>query len=278
MDFALGLGSVALLAHVSWWVLRRQNRRHLVAVVLVAVLVVSLAAPPLARAQGSVMAAIQAVLNVINGVIQTALHEINDVRAALNNFYQSVTWPVELIRQARIEVQQMMSQYRNLMASILRMNLESATLPIPQALETLIRDHRVDNFSGLAQAFGNAYRTIPLPTDASPEDRAVADIDDALTLDNLKLLKATDDATDLELQAADSIENAAAQAAPGSTPFLTAAAAASSIRSQALAQKMLAAELRQEAARMAHGNELRKHGATFTAQLRGVLVNLLQHN
>lgn len=278
MGFAVCLGSAALLSLVSWFVLSRQSRRHLVPVVVVAVLLVSLAAPPPALAQGSLVAAIQAVLNAINGVIQTALHGMHDVRAALNNFYQSVTWPVALIRQARMQVLQMMGQYRNLMASILRMNLESATLPSPQALENLMRDHRVDNFSSLAPAFGNAYGAIPLPTDASPEDRAIADMDDALTLDNLKLLKATDAATDLELQAADSIENAAGQAAPGSAPFLTAAAAASSIRSQALSQKMLAAELRQEAARMAHGNELRKHGATFTAQLRGVLVNLLQHN
>ncbi len=278
MNSAVCVGSAALLSLLSWSVLSRQSRRPLVAVVVAALLVVSLAAPPPVLAQGSVVAAIQAVLNVINGVIQTALQGIHNLRAAINNFYQSVTWPVELIRQARMQVLQMTSQYRNLMAGILRINLQSATLPIPQALENLIRDHQVNNFRSLAQAFGTAYGTIPPPADASPQDRAIADMDDALALDSLKLLKATDDASDLELQAADSIENAASQAAPGSAPFLTAAAAASSIRSQALAQKMLAAELRQEAARMAHNNELRKQGATFTAQLRGVLGNLLQHN
>jgi len=40
---------------------------------------------------------------------------------------------------------------------------------------------------------------------------------------------------------------------------------------------MLAAELRQEAARLAHRNTLRKENATKTTELRGILVNLLQH-
>ena len=93
----------------------------------------------------------------------------------------------------------------------------------------------------------------------------------------LKLLKASDQATDVEIQSADSIENAAVQTAPGSAPFLTATAIVSGINSQALTQKMLAAELRQEAARLAHRNTLRKENANKTTQLRGVLVNLLQH-
>jgi hypothetical protein len=102
-------------------------------------------------------------------------------------------------------------------------------------------------------------------------------MDDALALDTLKLLKASDRATDLEMQSADSIENAAGQAAPGSAPFLTATAIVCGIHSQALTQKMLAAELRQEAARLAHRNTLRKEDANNTGQLRGVLVNLLLH-
>jgi hypothetical protein len=136
----------------------------------------------------------------------------------------------------------------------------------------------VNNFSALTQAFGSTYGAIPFSTDASQSDRDMSDMDDALTLDSLKTLKVSDSATDLELQAADSIETSASQAAPGSAPFLTASAVASSIRSQALTQKMLAAELRQEAAHIAHQNGFRKRGAAFSTQLRGVMMNLLQHN
>jgi hypothetical protein len=278
MRLAVSIGYLVLFSLFSWLVVNLKSRRHAVTAVVAAVLLVHLAIPMPAHAQGSLITAVQAVLNVIHGVIQTALNGIENVRTAVRNSYQNVTWPVALIAQARSDALEMVNQYRNLVASILHINLKSATLPVPQTLESLIRDHRVDNFSSLGQAFANTYRPIPTAADASPEDRAITDMDDALVLDNLKTLKATDGATDLELQAADSMENAAGQAAPGSAPFLTAAAAASSIRSQALTQKMLAAELRQEAAKMAHGNELRKRGATFTLQLRGVLINLLEHN
>ena len=259
--------------------LTANSRRRVLTVTVAGILVATLViAPPVAEAQVSLIQAIQAVLSVINGVIQTGLNAINAVRSAINTFYQSVIWPVQLINQAKMQITQMISQYRALMTAVFNLRLNSATLATPQSLENLIRDHRVNNFNSLTQSFGNTYRGIPTSLDASQADRDMSDMDDALTLDSLKILKATDNATDLELQAANSIENSASQAAPGSAPFLTASAVASSIRSQALTQKMLAAELRQEAAHIAHQNGLRKRGAAFTTQLRGFLTNLLQHN
>ncbi len=263
----------------TWLVLNANSPRRLLAVTLAGVLVATLViAPAPAQAQGGLIQAIQAVLNVINGAIQTALTAINTTRAAISNLYQNLIWPAQLINQAKAQVLQMISQYRNRMTSILSINLSSATLPAPQSLENLMRDHRVNNFNALTQFFGNTYGAIPTATDASPADRDMSDMDDALTLDSLKTLKASDNATDLELRAANSIETSASQAAPGSAPFLTATAVASSIRSHALTQKMLAAELRQEAAHIAHQNGFRKRGAAFSTQLRGVIINLLQHN
>jgi hypothetical protein len=263
----------------TWFMVTANSSRRVLAVTVAGILVSTmLVAPPLAEAQGGLVQAIQAVLNVINGMLKNALTAINTARAAMNALYQNFVWPLQLINQARAQVTQMINQYRALMASILNMNLSSATLPTPQSLETMMRDHRVNNFSSLSQSFGNTYGAIPTSVDASQADRDMSDMDDALTLDSLKTLKASDNATDLELQAANSIENSATQAAPGSAPFMTASAVASSIRSQALTQKMLAAELRQEAAHIAHQNGFRKRGATFTTQFRTLMMNLLQHN
>jgi len=263
----------------TWFMVTANSSRRVLAVTIAGILVSTmLIAPPLAEAQGGLVQAIQAVLNVINGTLKNALAAINTARAAMNALYQNFVWPVQLINQARAQVTQMINQYRALMASILNMNLSSATLPTPQSLETMMRDHRVNNFNSLTQSFGNTYGAIPTSVDASQADRDMSDMDDALTLDSLKTLKASDNATDLELQAANSIENSATQAAPGSAPFMTASAVASSIRSQALTQKMLAVELRQEAAHIAHQNGFRKRGATFTTQFRTLMMNLLQHN
>ena len=263
----------------AWFMATVHGRRRVLAVTLAGVIVVTLVvAPPQAQAQGGIIQAIQAVLKVLNTLILPVVNSINGTRSANSTFYQTTVWPVQSISQANAQVLQMMGQYGNLMSRILGINLRSATLPAPQSMETLLRDHQVSNFAGLTQSFHSTYRTIPTPTDASQADRDMADFDDALTLDSLKTLKASDSATDLELQAANSIESAAGQAAAGSTPFLTATATTSSIRSQALTQKMLAAELRQEAARIAHQNGLRKRGAMFTTQLRGTIMNLSKHN
>jgi hypothetical protein len=265
----------------AWMVLVVNGRRRLLALSLASVILVTLGMiPPQAEAQGpgGIVQAIQAVLKVLNSLILPVVNSIHGTRSANSAFYQTTVWPVPSINQSTSLVLQMIGQYRNLMSGILNLNLRSATLPAPQSMETLIRDHQVNNFAGLTQSFNGTYRTIPAPTDANQADRDMSDFDDALTLDSLKTLKASDSATDLELQAADSIESAAGQAVPGSIPFLTATATSSSIRSQALTQKMLAAELRQEAARIAHQNGLRKRGAMFTTQLRGFIMNLSQHN
>lgn len=272
--------SFALFSMVLTWLMltATTSRRAATIAVAGALVATMVVAPPTAEAQVSLIQAIQAVLNVINGVIQTALNAINTVRAAINRLYQSFVWPVQLVNQARSQILQMVNQYRAVMAGILNMKLNSATQPTAQLLEDAIRDHRVNNFNTLTQSFGNTYGALPTTTDASQPDREMSDMDDALTLDTLKTLKASDNATDVEIQAANAIENSASQSAPGSAPYLTATAVASSIQSQALTQKMLAAELRLEAAHIAHENGFRKHGAAFTTQLRRVLINLLQHN
>jgi hypothetical protein len=260
----------------SYCMVVARSRRQVLVLTLAGLLVVALVSPPPTQAQGSIVVAIQSVLNVINGLIKTALNSINSVRSAISNFYQQATWPVALINQTKAMVTQMIGQYRNLMQTIYNINLKSATLPNPIGLENVMRNHQTNDFASLTTSFGNTYGSVPNTTAASPADRTMMDMDDALAVDNLKTLKMSDAADDLALQAANDIENAASQAAPGSAPFLTATAVVASIESQALTQKMLAAELRQEAARLAHENALRKRGAAMTGDISTQILNLLQ--
>jgi hypothetical protein len=260
----------------SYWMVIARTRRQVLALTLAGVLAVALVAPPTAQAQGSLVTAIQSVLNVVNGLIKTALNAINSVRTAISNFYKQATWPVALINRAKAMMTQMIGQYRSVMQNIFSINLKSATLPNPTALENAMRNHQTNDFASLTTSFGSTYGIVPNTTAASPADRTMMDMDDALAVDNLKTLKMSDAADDLTLQAANNIENAASQAAPGSAPFLTATAVVASIESQALTQKMLAAELRQEAARLAHENALRKRGAIMTGDVNTQILNLLQ--
>jgi hypothetical protein len=260
----------------SYGMIVARTRRQLLALSLAGVLAVALVTPPPAQAQASLVTAIQSVLKVINGKIQIALTEINKIRSDIDKYYQKVVWPVALINQARALVTQMIGRYRGLMQSIFNINIKSATLPNPTALENVMRNHQTSDLAALTTSFGNTYGSVPPTTAANFADRTMMDMDDALAMDNFKTLKESDSADDLTLQAANDIEDQASQAAPGSAPFLTATAVAASIESQALTQKMLAAELRQEAARLAHENALQKRGATITSDVNSQILNLLQ--
>ena len=145
----------------SWFMVTAKTRRQVVAVTLTGTVAVALIAPRPVLAQGSLVGAIQAVLSVINGVIQTALNAINTVRSAISSFYQTVIWPVNLINQAKAQVTQMINQYRNLMQSIFNINLQSATLAATQQLETVMRDGQTADFNTLTTDYGNAYGPIP---------------------------------------------------------------------------------------------------------------------
>ena len=117
---------------------------------------------------------------------------------------------------------------------------------------------------------------LPTADEADSLARNMIDIDDGLALNTLKTLKATDQMGDLILKSGDQIEDEARAAAPGSAPFLSAAAMASNIQSQAMMQKMLAAMLRQEAARIAHENALRKRNGILTVKVRQSISDVLR--
>src|SRR5260370_10118072 len=260
----------------SYLMVNARSRRQILALSLIGALAVAVGIPARAEAQSSLFRVIQSVLSAVNGPIKTALNSINSVRTAVSNLYQQVTWPVSLINQAKAMVKQTVTQFRNPMQNIFNLNLKSATLPNAAALEKIMRNRQTDDFSGLSSVYGNAYGNVPAAQSPSPMKRAMVDMDDALALGNLQTLKETDAAVDLTLQAANDIEDGAGEAAPGSAPFLTASAVVASLQSQALTQKMLAAELRQEAARLAHDNALRKRSAAITGDVNTQNLKLLQ--
>jgi hypothetical protein len=275
MNFTAMLLFSVFFCLFSYFMVIARTRRQVLSLALAGVLVATLVAPPPAQAQ-SLWGSINAVLNVINGAIKNALNAIQSIQSSIRDYYQKVTWPVSLINQAKALVTQRVSQYRALMQNIFDLDLRSATLPNPQALEDIVRNRQTNDFANLVSSFRNTYGNLPTVTAASPPDRTMMDMSDALALSTLKMLKATDAAADLTLQAANEIENEASHAAPGSAPFLTASATVASIQSQALTQKMLAAQLRQEAARLAHENALRKQGAVLTDDVKTQIQNLLK--
>jgi hypothetical protein len=101
-------------------------------------------------------------------------------------------------------------------------------------------------------------------------------MDDAMAQAQLKTLKAADAIADQTITAATEMENEAQRVAPGTAAYLSAAGTVASIQNQAMMQKMMAAQMRQEAARIAHDNMLRKRNALFGRELRQGIGNLFR--
>ena len=251
--------------------------RRVIALALVGAMALTMVAPP-ARAQlgiGAVIAAATAVVNLINNTIggllnavRNTIGSINGVLTQFDRLWEQVVYPLNLINQARVLVSSSIAQYRGLLTGLLRVNVASAQLPNPLALETIVRNRSTADYGQLTTAYAQTYRTIPQPTDAGPMERDLADIDDAAALANLKTRKASDAMVDQMMNAANLIEDEGVNMAPGSAPYLAGAGMIASVKSQAMMQRLIAAAIRQEAARVAHDNTIRKRNAMFGAQFR----------
>jgi hypothetical protein len=131
---------------------------------------------------------------------------------------------------------------------------------------------------GLGAAYRNVYGSVPSATDAGPLDRALIDMDDALALSSLKNLNTHEATVGVALNAASQIEDKVREpeSAPGAAPFLTGAGLVATVQTQAMIQKMIAAQLRQEAALLAHRNALLKRDVVLAAQMRETINNLVR--
>ena len=131
-----------------------------------------------------------------------------------------------------------------------------------------MRNGSVGDFGQFDQVFRTTFQPLPPAANINPGDRQRVDMSDALAMDTLKALKASDQVVQQTLQASQMIEDEAAQAAPGSAAFLTGAGLVAAVENQAMMQRMLAAELREEAAILADTNAIRKRQADMAGQFR----------
>jgi hypothetical protein len=225
---------------------------------------------------------IQAVLTTITVTIGGRLTQVNGVLAVILRLFQQTVWPSSKTRLAKSQIQSIIAQFLGVLQSIMSINPHTATLPHPVALENVMRDRSAVDVYAVPPAYVNTYRPVPQAGNIAPQERDLTDMDDAMAQDNLMMLKESDQAQDLQLQLANQIESLAGNpsidiSAPGTSSLNTAAAVSGEIRSQAVTQKMLAAMMRQEAARVAHDNAIRKRNAAYAGQLQTDMTNVLQH-
>jgi hypothetical protein len=227
------------------------------------------------RAQAGIFDIFGELFSTIQNDMGAALNQINELTQEMQQLHQQIVWPLALVNQARGFVSNSINSYRGFMTQVFTLKSPSATLASPQQLETILHSRQSSQIPALQASFATNYGTVPAVNAASPQDRVMMDIDDALGQQSLKTTLIADQGQDVILATANQMENQVALSTPGSTPFITAQAQVANLRCQAFMQKMLAAELRQEAGRIAHDNVLVKRKSTAAGAINSLITGTL---
>jgi hypothetical protein len=255
--------------------LKLTSGKRFVAVAVIALCLL----PATARAAGvgDILSLLKTITSTIQGTIGGALSGIQTLNSTINNFRQQIVWPVAAINQTQSFVNSTRAQYGSLISRIQAIRNNSATLANPSQLETMFRSGQALDIAQLQRMYTNLYAPVPSATDAKPVQRNMVDMDDALAMGSLKTTVISDQTTQGMLALADQLELQSASSAPGSGPMLTTQAQVANLETQAYLAKMLAAELRQEAAKLAHQNTLLKQSAAATRNLQNQVQQVLTH-
>jgi len=250
------------------------SKRHLLVVVAIVVLL----APMEARAigLGDIVSLIKTITDTLQNAVGSVLGEIHDVQTAINDYRQQIIWPITDLNQIRAFVGATREQYTGLVSQIENIKNDSASLANPKQLESALRSSGGGGLDQFAQLYTKVYANLPNENAARQIHRDMMDIDDALAMDALKTSVVSDQATGRIVSLADSLEEQSISAAPGSAPILTAQARITDLVTQAHMAKLLAAELRQEAAKLAHQNVLLKQSAAATRTLQDQIQQVLR--
>jgi hypothetical protein len=220
-------------------------------------------------------AGLSTIASTLSGVIGGGLNSILSVDQAISNFQQSVVWPQPLIAQAQALVGTLEGMFTQI-ESVMKVPVASATLPAGQQLEQILLSRNAQQIPNTGASYTAVYGQLPASTQASPQTLNLIDMADAVAQDAMKRAIEIDNLADLELQAADQINQSIQMAAPGSAPIIEAQADAWLVRANAYTQAATADLMRVRAATLAdHGADL-KTGATNTTSFGQQVQKLLQ--
>jgi len=241
--------------------------------IAVAILATTVALPTLGHAQ--FLSVFDSIFSSIQSDIGSSLSSVNQIMQQVTKLYQTTVAPLAALNQARGFVATSISSFRNSMNQVFNTPFTSAVTPGPQQFESILHSRLSTQIPSLQTSFTTNYGAIPQANTALPQDRVMMDMDDALGQQNLKTTLVADQGEDLILQTANQMENQVAVSTPGSNPYLTAQAQVANLRCQAYMQMMIAAELRQEAGRIAHDNVLVKRRTTMTGGVNSLITGTL---
>ncbi len=248
---------------------------------LVLLLVFSLLAPKPVRSQfldpccAILATGLTTISNVLSSVIGGGLNSILAIEKDISNFEQTVVWPQNLINQARSLVGSVQGIF-NQIQGVMRVPVNSATLQATQQFEQNLLSRDPNQIGQTSSQYTAVYGVVPDATAASPQARDITDMTDAAAQAAMKRAIEIDALADLELQAADQINQSIQTAAPGSAPIIEAQADAWLVRANAYTQSATADLMRVRAIDLANASANVKNGAANAAAVQQQIYNLLK--
>jgi hypothetical protein len=213
--------------------------------------------------------------STLSSVVGGGLNNISSIDQGIQNFEQTTVWPQSLITQAQTlvgNIQGISNQIQN----VIHTSVASATLPAPQQLEQNLLSADSNQISQTGAAYTAVYGSVPDATAAPSDVRNRIDMTDAAAQSAMKRAIEIDQLADLEIQAANQINQSIQSAAPGSAPIIEAQADAWLVRANAYTQAATADLMRVRAIDLANAGADVKTGATNTSNLGQQIMNLLK--
>jgi hypothetical protein len=243
--------------------------------IFVAALAVVLALVPLgARGQlgldpccAIISAGLNTISSLLTNVVAKPLSQIQQIQQQAANFQQQVIYPTAAITNARGLASQLKGQMRQI-NQLFRLPINSATLPTPQQFEQALLSHNPQALGQVSQSYAALYGSVMAPADASQPVRDLVDMSDAEAQAALKKAVELDALADVELAAADQINQQIQNAAPGSAPILEAQTSAWLVRANAYTQSAMAELIRVRSIDLANSGAQLKFSATDVNNLR----------
>lgn len=224
-------------------------------------------------------AIMQVGLNTISGLLRNAvaapLGSIQQSQQQSANFEQQVVFPLAAITQARNMAFQFEGTFVQ-MRQLFQVPVASATLPVPQMLEQTLLSRNPSAVPQITTNYSALYGTVMPPPNAPAAVRNLVDMTDAEAQAAMKKAVEIDALADLELQAAEQINQQLQNAAPGTATILESETAAWLVRANAYTQSAMAELVRVRSIELANQSDQFKFSASHTLNLHNAGAQVLQ--
>jgi hypothetical protein len=214
-----------------------------------------------------ISAGLQSISGLLSSVVAKPLASIQQIEQQAANFEQQIVYLAAAITNARSLAGQIQGQLRQ-MSDVFRLPVNSATLPTPQQLEQALLSRNSQAIAQVGQHYSAVYGAVMPASDAPQPVRDVVDMTDAEAQAAFKKAVEMDALADIELAAADQINQQIQNAAPGSVPILEAQTAAWLVRANAYTQSAMAELVRVRSIELANAGADLKFSTSHTNKLR----------